>query len=286
MLGKQVLSKLIIQEKYEIFTVSRNPLEISSNHFINDIADSDQLIQVLKACQPEIVINCAAYVNLDYCEKNHIKTDLLHQHAVSILSSYPTVESLYYISTDSVFDGQRGNYSENDTTNPLNFYASSKLNGETEVLKKAKKPYIIRTNILGFNSIAGKSLFEWAYQNLSSGNNIKGFSNVYFNPLYVGDLAEMLISFIEMNCNPGIYNFASQPAVSKYTTLLKIADVFGFDIGLVKPMDLDISQTDIIKPLNTTLDTHKIATLGIEVPDIDTCIHNLYNDFCKYGIRI
>jgi dTDP-4-dehydrorhamnose reductase len=286
MLGKQIFSKISLQQKHEIFTVSRNEFEISENHFIGDIANPHQLLQILNECKPEIVINCAAYVNLDYCEKNHLETNMLHQDAVSTLSTYPSVESLYYISTDSVFDGQRGNYSEDDITNPLNYYATSKLNGEYATLKYAKKAFIIRTNILGFNSKTGKSLFEWAYQNLFANISIGGYTNVYFNPLYVGDLAQMLIEFLNINCDPGIYNFASQRAISKYSFLLKIANVIDCDVGLIKPIILNNSNIDTIRPLNTTLTTSKITNLGINVPTIDICINNLYNDFLDYGIRI
>ena len=286
MLGKMILKELNVQEKYEVFTVSRTELEISDNHFINDIGDQNQLIHVLRSCQPEIVINCAAYVNLNFCEKNHNETMLLHQHAVSILSSYASVQSLYYISTDSVFDGQRGNYEEGDVVNPLNYYALSKLRGESEACKNAKNSFIIRTNIFGFNSTTGNSLFEWAYQNLSTGNNINGFTNVYFNPLYVGDLSKMIISFMQMNCSAGIYNFASNQYISKYTFLFKIAEVFGFNTELIRPIPLDVSQITSIRPLNTTLNTNKINNLGINVPNIDICIENLYNDFKKNVARV
>jgi dTDP-4-dehydrorhamnose reductase len=286
MLGKQVFDKLISHEGYEVYTVSRKLFVISKNHFVKDIGDNSQLKQVLNDCQPEIVINCAAYVNLDFCEKEHAATDMLHQHAVKTLSSYSSVQALYYISTDSVFDGQRGNYTEADHVSPLNYYAQSKVNGEMEALKNARNAYVIRTNILGFNSISGKSLFEWAYQNLSAGNNINGFSNVYFNPLYVGDLADMLVSFIGMSCDPGIYNFASQPVVSKYDVVKKIARAFEFNEELIKPAILNNSHLETLRPLNTTLNTDKINRLGIEVPQIDTCIHHLLNDFLKYGIRI
>ncbi|MCW3115990.1 MAG: dTDP-4-dehydrorhamnose reductase [Chitinophagaceae bacterium] len=286
MLGKMLFKELNVQKRYEVFTVSRTELKISDKHFINDIGDHNQLTQILRSCEPEIVINCAAYVNLDFCEKNQTQTSLLHQRAVSILSSYPSVQSLYYISTDSVFDGQSGNYDEEDLVNPLNYYALSKLHGESETLKKAKNGFIIRTNIFGFNSTAGKSLFEWAYQNLSTGNSINGFTNVFFNPLYVWNLSKMIISFMQMNCSTGIYNFASNQGISKYMFLFKIAEVFGFDTKLIKPIRLDISQMNAMRPLNTTLNTNKINNLGINVPNIDICIQNLYNDFKKDVTRV
>jgi dTDP-4-dehydrorhamnose reductase len=286
MLGQQIFNKLVDKKKYQVFTVGRKSLKISDNHFKSDIGEHDQLMQVLKTCEPEVVINCAAYTNLDYCEKNHTETDFLHRHAISVISLFPSVQSLYYISTDSVFDGQKADYSETDDTNPLNYYAQSKLNGEKEALKNAKNAYVIRTNIVGFGSKEGKSLFEWAYKNLSLGNRINGFSNVYFNPLYTGDLAEMLITFMEINNKPGIYNFASHPAISKYEFLDKLTKAMGFKPDMITPVYLDNSQINTMRPLNTTLNTNKISNLGISIPNIDICIKNLVNDFLKNGTGI
>ncbi len=286
MLGNKLFEKLIAQNKYEIFTVGRDSFTVNDKHFISDISDAKQLTNVLQACNPEIVINCAAYVNLDYCEKNQLQADLLHNQAVALISSYKSVKAVYYVSTDSVFDGQRGDYFETDITNPLNYYATSKLNGEKAALKYAQKAFILRTNIFGFNSKLGNSLFEWAYRNISKGEKINGFSNVYFNPLYVSDLADMITIFIEKCANPGIYNLGSQPVISKYTFLYKIAQVFNYDTNLIGSVLLDNSLQKTLRPLNTTLNTTKIHNLGIQPPDIDFCIKHLHIDFLAHGNRI
>lgn len=278
MLGRHVFEKFKADDRYRIYTVSRHGFG-HEDHIIADLAKPAQLEEALVKCQPEVVINCAAYTNLSFCEQNQAETAALHQEAVAGIAKFPSVKKLYYVSTDSVFDGQKGNYTELDEPNPLNYYAKSKYLGELEALTHSKKGYVIRTNILGYKSASGNSLFEWAYKSLAAATQIKGFDNVYFNPLYVGNLAKMILSFVNKEADGGIYNFGSAPAISKYQFLLKVADVAGFEKNLITAVSLDNSAGDLVRPLNTTLDLEKITRSGISVPGIDECINQLYRDF-------
>ncbi len=279
MLGKQIFEKFNACNLYNITTTGQTTLENSKQHFQIDLFNTNELIAMLKAVKPDIIIHCAAITNLTYCIDNPDKAHKLHVEVSAELASFNTVEKMIYISTDSVFDGAKGNYSEEDITNPLNIYALTKRDGELAIMDAVNNGYIIRTNIIGFKKPLNNSLFEWACQKFLNGDSIIGYSNVMFNPLYTGSLAKMLLDFIQSEASPGIYNFASKEAISKYMFLEKIAMALGISQELVKPAKLDNSLSNLQRPLNTSLKTEKVSKIGIDIPDIDSCINELIRDF-------
>jgi dTDP-4-dehydrorhamnose reductase len=234
---------------------------------------------MLESVKPDIVIHCAAITDLSYCIKYPDRAQKLHVDASAVLASFPSVEKMVYISTDSVFKGTKGYYSEEEITNPLNIYATTKRDGELAVMNESNQGYIIRTNIIGYKEPLGNSLFEWAYKEVSNGHSINGFTNVLFNPLYTGLLAGMLIEFLQSVASPGYYHFASDTPVSKYTFLQKVAEALGFHQAFISPVELDNSLYEVQRPLNTSLCTKKLAGIGISIPDIDQCIYELVKDF-------
>ena len=202
------------------------------------------------------------------------------QNLFSILQS----KKYIYISTDSVFDGQKGNYTESSEVHPLNYYAETKLLGENIIKETVDNLYILRTNIYGFSIPMKKSLFEWAYFELNEGNPINGFSNMYFNPMYVGQLAKCIESFISNEIPFGTYNVTTDEKISKYDFLLKIAKEFGFQLNAIN--EVTFNQNDFVAPraLNTTLDNSKLKSVFKDFDfSIDTGFLMLKNDFSSFN---
>lgn len=286
MLGNMLYKHLITRtdDAYHIFTLSTSAYPLSSNHTILDLTDADALSSFLEQNSFDIAIQCAAFVNLNFCKSEPEKTHALHAFSTELICK--SIPEVYYISTDSVFDGIEGNYIESDETAPVNAYAESKLEGEKKTLMYAKKPYVLRCNIFGFHEPAMKgSLFEWAYSELKNGKPVNGFSNVHFNPLYTGSLATMIGNFIENENAAGIYHFGSAGKLSKYDFLLKVAQYFDFDASLITPLELEPFALGVRRPLNTTLNVDKLSKSGIHIPTIDDCFQSLYLDFknSKHG---
>ncbi|GAJ11079.1 unnamed protein product, partial [marine sediment metagenome] len=99
---------------------------------------------------------------------------------------------LIHISTDSVFDGTRGNYNEKDIPNPVNVYAKTKLEAEQKVMSILPAACIVRTVIYGWNYQNKFSLAEWIIHKLSHREKLRAFKDVLFSPILVNDLAEIL----------------------------------------------------------------------------------------------
>ncbi len=278
MLGKDIVDILSEDRSLTVF-----PLDISAsnkpNSLMADITDRKMLSGALSKADPEVIIHCAAITNVDTCEKNRELVQKLNVDATRDIASFkPGSTRLIYISTDSVFDGKRGNYSEDDTPNPRNCYAKSKLEGEKAALSENRNTLVLRTNIYGFHKPAGSSLAEWAIGELSKGNKLNGFHDVYFNPLYTKQLASTIKRLIAVKDIRGILNVAAGENISKYDFLLKIAGAFGYPRDQVRKTSIDASGLGAERPKNTTLNISRLKQLLNESPSIDDGIAELRND--------
>jgi dTDP-4-dehydrorhamnose reductase len=256
MLGKDITYILAESKTFELYGTSRKGGGYLSgiDHIPLELTDHIRLNELLKSIDPDIIVHCAAYVDVDACEKNKGYTYKLNSETTGILAAYkPETTRLIYISTDSVFDGTKGDYSEYDKPNPLNYYAFSKLEGERLALKNNSNSAIVRTNIYGFHCEDGRSLAEWAIKSLEGGSAIEGFEDVYFNPVYTKQLARLISKLISGVDYKGIINIGSRDYISKYDFLQSLAGIFNFDRSKIKPDSVSSVKFAAKRPQNTTL---------------------------------
>jgi len=284
MLGKDIIEKLLEEKDFFVYGIDKipNPKISEENQINGDLTDFDFLEKTIDKINPDIIIHCAAIVDVNSCEQNKEKVDALHYEATKILASFNPIKSrVVYISSDSVFDGKKGNYKEKDSPEPLNYYAKSKLKGEEVVLKQNTNSVVIRTNIYGFHIFKGNSLAEGAIENLSIGNYIKGFSDVFFNPLYTKQLARIVTKLINSKKSHGILNVACNEYSSKYSFLIRLAKAFNFSSYLINEGSIDEVEFDTLRPKNTTLNTDKLKKLIGYVPSLEEGIQMLKKDYLK-----
>ena len=281
MLGKDVVSILSKNHSYEIFGLNRkidNRLD-NSHSIICDLNDFEKLEAILVKVSPDIIIHTAANINLNVCEENYEMAKKINVESTELLAKFSKDKSrLIYISTDSVFDGKKSLYTEDDKTMPLNNYALSKLLGENAVIKNANDYVIVRTNIYGFNNPPKKSLIEWALGELEETKTIYGFNDVFFNPLYTGQLATIIFDLM-MNDFIGIINVGCEKGISKLEFLRKLSLQFGYNLELIKEKSVDEILSSLKRPKNTVLDILKLKEiLGYEV-SLDRGIKMLFEDY-------
>ena len=262
MLGMAVYSHFKQLKSYKIFGISRNTdFKLEGAEILIGDLTSKEFLNSIRSFKFNSIIHCSAEVNVNLCE---IDKELAYKSNVSatkLLFSLLDSDKYIYISTDSVFDGKGGNYVEDSLVNPLSYYAETKFLGEEAVKNNTINHYILRTNIYGFNIPMKKSLFEWGYSELRKSKDINGFSNMYFNPLYVGQLAMLLEKLISSNIDFGIYNVTSDEGISKYNFLLKIAENFDYSPDLIKAVEFNHSEIVAPRALNTTLNNSKIKSV-------------------------
>jgi dTDP-4-dehydrorhamnose reductase len=282
MLGYKVASYFFQNKDLEIYGTGRRNIQTPYNYLQGNLLIEKELDALLNKIQPDIIVHCAANVNLNDCEVNRAGAYQLHVETTKKLAAYNSEKCRFvYISTDSVYDGIKGNHSETDVTNPSNYYALTKLEGERAATSVNEHALILRTNIYGFNQNGnGNSLFEWIYKNLNAQKAITGFSDVYFNPLYTAQLAQLIMHFIDKNVN-GVWNVGCKENVSKYEFALLIAEAFKFDKSLVKSGLINEMPAGLKRPKNTTLNIDKLKNAIENSYSIIDGINQLKTDFTQ-----
>jgi dTDP-4-dehydrorhamnose reductase len=235
-----------------------------------DLRDFDSTRRVLGMIKPKAVIHCAAATNVDWCEDHPQEANLMNSDVAASLAEAANSHGtrFVHVSTDAVFDGKRGNYSEHDATGPINVYAESKLQGEQGVLKAHPEALIVRVNIYGWNAQPKTSIAEWVLRELSAGKHVPGFIDVWFCPTLVNDLAEIIFEMVERGLN-GIYHVAGSEKISKYDFARKVAETFNFDPTAIVPTRMADAKLRAARSPDMSLDTGKLRqALGRSLPDV------------------
>ena len=270
-------------QQHEVFgSVNRNVIHSTDfTVYQSDLIEPGALEKLIDECQPEWVINCAALANLEACEANPALAEKLNSELPEKLANYVAKGGarLVHISTDAVFDGERGNYTEGDRPNPLSFYARTKLRGEKAVLSANPQAIVARVNLFGWSLSGQRSLAEWFVNNLSAGNRIMGFTDVYFCPLLVNDLALLLLRMLEQELE-GLYHVVSSECSSKYDFGVRLARIFGFDEALIEPASVSQAGLRAVRSPRLTLKTDKLRKdLGESTPDLNVGLNSFYTQF-------
>lgn len=238
---------------------------------IADLLKPGVIEKVLDEEKPDWLIHCAALAVVDKCEDDPEFAHTLNAKLPGMIAEAVNERGIkmLYISTDAIFDGQKGDYLETDQPNPINVYAQTKLDGEKAVLEASPGAIVARVNFYGWSLTGKRSLAEFFFNNLEAGNQIKGFTDVYYNPLLVNDLAQILT---EMLCKglSGIYHVVSSEKLSKYDFAVKLANTFGFSPELITPISVQDMGLKAVRNNNLTLNTEKLQNdLGRKLPGID-----------------
>lgn len=242
---------------------------LAPTHEELDLLDSAKLENYLDQTDAEIVINFAAYTNVDEAEKEKDNKDgvvyrlnvelpeVLAQNCLK-LNKY-----LIHISTDYVFDGTKQTpYIESDIPNPVNWYGTTKMLGE-DAVKNVSPEFLIVRPEMPYSSHFDKKLdiARIFLKMLQEGKEITAVSDQKITPTYVDTLVEGLFSLMEVRPS-GIYHLTSTDFTTPYDFAVMIAEKFGLNKALVKPTTfVEYNQTRTAKrPQNSYLDTSKFST--------------------------
>jgi len=220
---------------------------------IIDITNINSIEKVANEFRPDLIINCAALTNLEQIESNPERAYAINAYGAKNIAAVSKQNKIkmIHVSTDSVFDGIKGMYHENDIPNPINEYAKSKKLGEDFVKETLDKHIIIRTNFYGYNS-EGKFLFNWILKKIKEKQQITGFLDIIFNPLEIGNLSDMIKELIHKDFN-GILHLSSNENFSKYEFINEIAKMLNLDIELITKGSIKNTNFTSKRPSNTSL---------------------------------
>ncbi len=248
-----------------------------------DITESDNIKRTISEFYPNVIIHCASLTNVDECEADKEYTKIVNVSSTkNIVEAVSDKEiKLIYISTDSVYDGVKGTFSEDDEVNPQNYYGQTKYEGELEVLKHSTS-LILRTNLFGWNIQDKHSLGEWILKELKANKIINGFTDAYFSTIYTMELARIIDIAIRKNLT-GVFNCGSIDSCSKYEFAIKIANRFNLDKELINAISIDKFNFKAKRGKNLSLTVRKIEkTLNYKMPVIEESIDAFYSDSVHY----
>jgi len=262
--------------------VHHHPLQSAPFPVIHaDLSAPGEVERVLALTQPELILHCAALANLEACENDPEQARQVNALLPGELAAAAAQRSsrMVHISTDAVFDGILGNYSESDAPNPLSVYARTKLEGEQNVLAANPHAVVARVNFYGWSLSGSRSLAEFFIKNLQEGKSVRGFTDVLFCPLFVNDLAWILLELAEKSLS-GLFHVVSSEALSKYDFGRAIARWFGLDDSLIAPSSWKEGGLIAARSPNLTLSTQKLASaLGRALPGQEYGFSRLHQSF-------
>lgn len=223
-----------------------------------DITNKQEVNELLNKIKPDIIVHSAALPAVDYCEEHQKESwNINVEGTKNIVNVGKNINSkIVFISTDYIFDGKNGPYSEEDIPNPISFYGNIKLECEN-IVKEYKNYLIIRTTgIYGFET-AGKNFVLSLIKNNKAGNIAKIPVDQYSNPTLSDNIADAIIKLCQKNII-GIYNVGSSEFINRYEFALKISRIFNLNQKLITPITTTELKQKAQRPLLSGLKTDKI----------------------------
>jgi len=223
--------------------LSRGDAVISYDHEGLDITDSDAVESIVVDQRPEVVINCAAWTDVDGCESNADKAWQANAYGPETLACAALLANAAFItiSTDYVFDGEKdGFYTQRDQPRPLGVYGSSKLDGEQRAQAANARTIVVRSGYI-FGP-AGKNFLSTVVSRAARGEKLTAISDYWGTPTYGHDLAVRLHELAVLDL-PGIYHVVNSGDGASFETFtrdaLKLAGLSSDTIGVVSGADLN-----------------------------------------------
>ncbi len=243
-----------------------------------DITRPAEIATMINRWEPDVIVNLAAMTDVDGCERNQELAWQINAGGVNniITAVGDRACSLIQVSTDYIFDGQTGPYSEKAAISPINYYGRSKLEGENFITASGLDWSIIRTNVVFGASIhTGASFLKWVVDSLQAGKNINIVDDQWNNPTWTVGLAETIRNFIDNNVT-GIYNYGGADYLNRLDFARLIAEIYQLDQSLISPIkSADLNQM-APRPLLGGVKNDLIETLpGIKCYTVRTAIESI-----------
>jgi dTDP-4-dehydrorhamnose reductase len=237
-----------------------NTKPLQSNSIKIDRTKATEVASLFNRLKPTVVIHTASETNVDKCE-----TDKEHAWKTNVEGTRNIAEAcrkvnakLIAISTDYVFDGEKGFYREVDKPNPVNYYGITKLEGEKQVINYCENYSILRTSVLYGWHPWKQNFATWVINKLKQQQEINVVEDHYNTPTLAGNLADIAVEVAEKDLQ-GIYHASGNERISRYEFAKQIAGTFGLNSNLIKPVKMsEVTAWTAKRPRDSSLDTDKI----------------------------
>jgi dTDP-4-dehydrorhamnose reductase len=245
------LSRQLLERGHELIATGKGVcrLPFAGNNFFMyesmDFTDPFAVHDVFQKHRPEVVVHAGAMSKVDECEQNQWQAYQINtEGTVTMLLNAGEQKCFFvFVSTDFIFDGEKGMYKEDDLPGPLNFYGKTKLEAEEAVKEYEYDWAIARTNLVYGKPMTGKTnLLTVVKEKLEKGEEYKVVNDQLRTPTFVDDLATGILSIIEKKAT-GVFHLSGKDMLTPFEMACQVADHFGFNKSLIKKVTAaDFSQ--------------------------------------------
>lgn len=284
LLGHKVVEELLERGHEVVGLYYKNRIMIKHNKLKGvqlDLRDKIRIEDLLLKVKPDVIVHSAAYTDVDGCERDKKRAWEVNVEATRVIAraAYVVKAYLVYVSTDYVFDGERGMYSEGDVPSPVNYYGLTKLIGE-EIVKTSNVMYcIVRTSAIWGSPPGKKNFATFVVDTLRKGGVVKAIVDQYVSPTNNRLLAKTIAEIIEIK-PLGVLHVAGR-RMSRFEFAVKLAQFFGLPTENIVKVTMSEMRWLAKRPKDSSLDTsYAEKILKTSFNDTDLALKIFKEEYC------
>ncbi len=277
-LGGHLVERLSTTEAVTAQYRNRRYADRFPNGTCLDLTRIDELQTRLDSLQPDVIVHTAAMSNLDRCEKEPDQARRINVLVPKVLAETAHNNGIRFIhlSSDMVFDGQKGGYREGDPVAPLSVYGRTKVEAEDVVLDACDHALVVRTALIyGRPALGGQSFSTWIEGRLQNHQTVPLYPDQFRSPIWVETLADLLIELIDRTVY-GILHVGSSNRIDRYTFGQQLCRAGRYDSSLLRAVSMYARPATAPRPQDVSLNTDLAACLlSTPLPDTETALDRM-----------
>ena len=278
------LSEIAVSKNFEVYSCDVQELPVCGTFVKFDVSNKEQVNEAFRRVKPDVVVHAATLTDVDKCELNkELAWKINVEGTKNIVEAANNTDSfLIYISTDYVFNGEKGNYNESEQPAPINYYGLTKLKAE-ELVKTRAEYFIARPSVIyGSTPAAGKVNFAlWLIETLQKGEHVKIITDQWNTPTLNTNLAEMTLEIVERRL-AGTFHLCGATRLNRFEFAQQIAKEFDLDKSLIDSALSSQFTWPAKRPMDSSLDTTKAQkTLKNKPLDMNEALKQLKLEISK-----
>lgn len=258
LLGQKITDLALTDPRIELIATSkgpnRHPITQGYTYIEMDICNAVEVLQVIESVKPDVIIHTAAMTNVDACENDREYCHKLNVESVQTLAQICKEKDIHliHLSTDFIFDGADGPYTEEAQPNPLSYYGQTKLDAELAIQASGCRYAILRTIIVYglVREMSRSNIVLWAKGALEKGESISVVNDQWRMPTLAEDLAACCLLAAQKEAE-GVFNASGKDFMNMVELVEQVADFWNLDKSLIKPITTQSLNQTAKRPAKT-----------------------------------
>ncbi len=283
-LGSHLVRQAVTGNRWESVHATYYSVNPNYHKVFWHFMDARNLIRTfLEKIRPDVIIHTLAMSSPDECEKKKLDSWQINVETVKEINHYCQAHSarLVFTSTDLVFDGEKGNYAETDSPNPVNFYGDTKYEAEQEILnpEHTVRPAVIRLSLMyGINLNLQPTFFHRILHSMHHRQDLDLFQDQYRTMISVSNAAECLLEIAESDFS-GILHLAGPERINRYNFGVRLAAHLGLPNDTLKSSNIDKAKLTARRPADVSLNNNlAVSILKTPILSIDDGLESIFEN--------